>query len=329
MERLAYIDHSLHQKTHSTFFIIDALKEFFDVEVFWDESWSGAPMINIRSLKESGYKHLAFCQMNHYDVNEIYAIGFESLITIPMYDSVYMATDEHWLKYKGYKVWSFSSALHERITSLGLESYYTQFIPDPEEFTPIEFRDSLRGFFWQRNDQITWKTIRKLAGNSNFELMRIHNAIDHVERWSFDTPTGDDVERFNISISTWFPRREDFQDYLNGCNIYFAPRFYEGIGKSFLEAMAKGMCVVAPNNGTMNEYIIDGETGLLWNPDNPEELDFCHAKQIARNAREFIEQERGKWLVKKADLGNFIFSNKHASSSLWDKTKSAVKKLFR
>lgn len=328
MEKLAYIDHSLHQKTCSTYFIIDILKKWYDVTVYWDESWSGGPKINLADIKKAGFKNLAFCQINDYNVDGIYALGFEQLITIPMYDSVITATDAHWRKYKRFKVWSFSRVLHERLKSLGLQSFYTQFMPDPAEFRSIEFGTSLRGFFWQRNDQISWSDIRKLIGSSNFESVRLHNAIDHIDKWTFDAPTAEELKQHNISISSWFPKPEDFQDYLDSCNVYFAPRYYEGIGKSFLEAMAKGMCVVAPDNGTMNEYIVDGETGILWDPDKPAELDFSNARQIAANAKEFIVREREKWLAAHANLGDFLTNEQQEKKTLKSIVKNSLAKIL-
>ena len=46
--------------------------------------------------------------------------------------------------------------------------------------------------------------------------------------------------------------------------IYIASRPYEGIGMSFLEAMADGRCVVAHDNTTHNEYIEHGKNGFLF-----------------------------------------------------------------
>ena len=47
-------------------------------------------------------------------------------------------------------------------------------------------------------------------------------------------------------------------------NVYFAPRLEEGIGQTFLEAIRWGRCVVAADNRTINEYIIHGVNGLLY-----------------------------------------------------------------
>ena len=56
---------------------------------------------------------------------------------------------------------------------------------------------------------------------------------------------------------------------LRRAGIYFAPRLYEGIGISFLEAMAMGKAVVAPDNPTMNEYVTHNVNGFLYKPGGP------------------------------------------------------------
>jgi hypothetical protein len=77
---------------------------------------------------------------------------------------------------------------------------------------------------------------------------------------------------------------------------------------AFLEAMAKGKCVVAPNHSTMNEYIIHRKTGILYEPDNPQPLDFSNLniKEIGSNAREYIEQGHAGWLDAQKELIDFI-----------------------
>lgn len=68
------------------------------------------------------------------------------------------------------------------------------------------------------------------------------------------------------------------QQYIQKSALYFAPRKYEGIGMSFLEAMASGRCVIAPDYPTMNEYIKNGETGYLYNFKRPQKIKFDDIK---------------------------------------------------
>ena len=45
--------------------------------------------------------------------------------------------------------------------------------------------------------------------------------------------------------------------------IYLNPTLFEGFGKSFIEGMAAGCCVVGTNVGAAIDYIEDGETGVI------------------------------------------------------------------
>ena len=74
--------------------------------------------------------------------------------------------------------------------------------------------------------------------------------------------------------------------------LYIAPRIYEGIGMSFLKAMALGRCVIAVDNPTMNEYIQHGNTGLLFDINNTESIhieDF-DIKKIQKNTIEYMNE---------------------------------------
>jgi PEP-CTERM/exosortase A-associated glycosyltransferase len=68
-----------------------------------------------------------------------------------------------------------------------------------------------------------------------------------------------------------------------------------------LEAMAQGKMLIASNVGGHRELIRDGETGFLFDPDNPESLAACVARAVAARerwpqlrlaGRRFVETER-------------------------------------
>jgi glycosyltransferase involved in cell wall biosynthesis len=66
--------------------------------------------------------------------------------------------------------------------------------------------------------------------------------------------------------------RNDVPQLLAACDMFVLPSLYEALGLSILEAMAAGKPVVATAVGGIKESVIDGVTGLLVPPRNPESL---------------------------------------------------------
>jgi len=63
----------------------------------------------------------------------------------------------------------------------------------------------------------------------------------------------------------WLPQ-EELIDLYDEHGIFIFPSLAEGFGKVFLEAMARGLCVVASRTAGMRDVIRDGSTGMLVEP---------------------------------------------------------------
>ena len=119
-------------------------------------------------------------------------------------------------------------------------------------------------------------------------------------------PSSGELAAFHVRTSEWFQSKSDYEAALENALVFFAPRPVEGIGFSFLEAMARGCCVVASDSPTMNEYITHGETGLLYNPRAPIPLDLSNARAMGENARRHVKSGHLAWLSRREELLNFI-----------------------
>jgi glycosyltransferase involved in cell wall biosynthesis len=119
-------------------------------------------------------------------------------------------------------------------------------------------------------------------------------------------PTEEERQRYHIEQTSWFDDASEYKAAVSRAQVYFAPRRFEGIGQAVLEAMALGLCVVSPDLPTMNEYIVHGETGLLFDADNPEPLDFSRALELGRNARIAAVRGRANWEASLPQLRAFL-----------------------
>ncbi|OHA39436.1 MAG: hypothetical protein A3G52_01055 [Candidatus Taylorbacteria bacterium RIFCSPLOWO2_12_FULL_43_20] len=62
---------------------------------------------------------------------------------------------------------------------------------------------------------------------------------------------------------------DDLPAYLNASDIFIRPSLSEGMGNSFIEAMAAGVPVIATPVGGIPDFLHDGETGIFCEVKNP------------------------------------------------------------
>ena len=93
---------------------------------------------------------------------------------------------------------------------------------------------------------------------------------------------------------------EKKQKYLQGCDIFVLPSYFEGQSVAILEAMANSCGIAASNTGGIPSMIVEGQTGLLAEPKDAEGLkgallklladsDLC--RRLGEKARQKVEAE--------------------------------------
>ena len=307
MEKIAFIDHSYHKKTKSSEFFIAVLQKKYIVEVIWDESWNSGEPLDLSRIDETYYAVIFWQNIYPYALNEVRK-KCANVIFIPMYDASILAPPEYWKEIFNVKIINFSKTLHEKTVSMGFQSFYIQYVPDYEFEIDEQNLDSVKNslFFWNRREELNWNIIKKLIGRQSVDKVHIHKALDPEHE--FLSPTVEDERKYNITYSTWFKNRNEYIEELDKHNIYIAPRLTEGIGFSFLEAMARGKAVIAVDAPTMNEYIKHGENGYLFSLNNPVEFDFTDIEKVQNNARQTIQIGIKKWQEDKEKIYSFIAS---------------------
>lgn len=295
---VAFLANSFHLKrTGSANFFIELLSQFFGpVSVIpHKEAWAELP-------KKKW--DLIVVWQHRYPPEELEAFGADRVVLVPMYDDTPL-DESFWGKYGKFKVFCFSSTLERILVSYGLEAWGTQYYPDPRTFPTADGSGGLRGFFWPRTRAIDWALVKRLVGDTRFERMHLH--------WTPDVhgdlpPPLDETEKSGgrVELSSWFRDAGEYRSLLAASNVFFASRTAEGIGMSFLEAMAMGLCVATPRAPTMSEYIEDGVNGLLYDPDRPAPLDFSRAAALGAAARASCEIGRAKWIEAVPKIAAFL-----------------------
>lgn len=89
---------------------------------------------------------------------------------------------------------------------------------------------------------------------------------------------------------------DDLPRYLRAADIFIRPSRSEGLGNSFLEAMAAELPIIGTPVGGIPDFLVDGETGVFCEPDNPESIARAVERLQDRELRRTVI-EAGKALV--------------------------------
>ncbi|MBV5327333.1 MAG: glycosyltransferase family 4 protein [Chlorobium sp.] len=79
-------------------------------------------------------------------------------------------------------------------------------------------------------------------------------------------------EELNLSDFSFLGPRKDVHELMRRYDALVLPSFHEGLPNAVCEALASGLPVLASNVCDNHVLIQDGETGLLFDPDNPESI---------------------------------------------------------
>ena len=252
--RTAFIDLNFHlEQTKSSQFFIDLCRKHFDDFhlVGANEAWYTIPRLKPDTL---------ILWQSMFKPEEIDSWKAKNIILIPMLDDVQL-TDEYWSKYKPYKIFCFCRKLYDFLYKRGFSVFYSQYYMEPHFHKPL--KEKLSVFFWERSTLVNWQLVKNILDSIDVSSLHYHYATNISEKNS-GRPSKDEICKYNITFSDWFESQDEYRQLLNKTDLYIAPREKEGIGLSFIEALAEGCLVAAYNEATMNEYITDGTDGFLF-----------------------------------------------------------------
>ena len=294
--RIAVLDQSFHIKTGSFLFLLDLLRRLGTVDYF---------CVDIKDLAEvadGNYDVIILCQTEC--CGPYFLARGKRTVIVPMYDACANMPEAYWRAMAGARVISFCQKLHVRMLACGLDSIYLQYFPNPSTIKPVEDFSNLRGFLWQRSPRegFNWRLASRLCGLSLTSL-HVHLAAD-------DNSNDRQMLPPDITTSEWGADSSAYLAHMRKANVFFAPRATEGIGMANLEAMAHGMCVIAHDDATANEYVRHQESGYLYDIGNPANLGLtpARAQQCGRAARKTVEDGYKRYNERVDEVLAFISS---------------------
>lgn len=322
--RIAYCDHSFHKKTASTQFLSELLHKNsgYNIDYFWDDSWQGGKSIYFNQLK--AYDIIVLFQVIPKNLPQNIAKVHQNVTFVPMLDQLGIARGplfdlaDFWRPFQGSKVLSFSTSVHAIAISNGIASEYFQYMPETSNM--YRHRDSqyyainpLRVFYWiRRPSDISHNVINTLLSDiKTGYALHVHYSPDPGEENIDNIELEDRLSHSNcqsVTISRWFEEKAELLNIIKDSDIFVSPRIEEGIGQAYLEAMAAGLCIIAPNNGTMNEYLINGINGLLYNVRHPKPLKFENIADIRINAYHTAVSIHHMWQEDEGRVMSFVLT---------------------
>ena len=293
--RIAYVEHPHHQKTNST--------EFCRKEV---ESL-GHELVRI--VRDSFNLETAnkFDRLILFQADDCIPIAVEAdklSLVIPMLDESLARNSGFFRVSAKLQFLSFSPNLNQFLNLSGARSHFVQYWPEPKASA---HNNQFNVFFWERTPvHVSVQDVFRWFKNMN-PSFTIRRHLDPGQI-SLDPLYSQLNGRVEILKNEWLTHGQ-YLDVLDKANVFVAPRRWEGIGLSSLEAMSRGIPVVGLASPTLSEYIENGVTGILIKDKfkSIPEVDF---KNLSENLGKVLPQKHALYKERIAlALSDFFESN--------------------
>ncbi|MEI7464382.1 MAG: glycosyltransferase [Burkholderiales bacterium] len=201
------------------------------------------------------------------------------------------------------KLINFCREAHAVFDERGQPSLSVTYWPTTSSMPERLRRKHPRIFLWDRG-QVQWPLLKRLIGEQPIDGVVLRLAPD--PKHESQMPSEEDVRRYRIEVVEGWLEKDAYRALLHGCDVFVAPRWLEGIGMAMLEAMAAGQAVLAPDRPTMNEYLVPGRNGWLFDPQQPAPIDLSDWQALGQQARLDCEAGAADWNRRKELILPFV-----------------------
>lgn len=298
MRKLLFIDLYFHSKTSSSNFLLELLSKEYEIEQYFEDEDGLFQGKILPPIKNKKYDLIIFWQKKKSLKHIIKNVKANSYCFFPMFDdsplfdwnSRYSIL--YWQQIKNFRIICFCKTLYDNLAKVGFDVHYYKYFPTPIATDNSGAEDAV--YLWRRTHDVGLNIIEEINKNYPLSSVHCHNVPDPcLEKEKMIIP---ESLQTITSISSWYAQKQDMNNDIERCAIYMAPRLKEGIGMSFLEAMAMGRCVIAHDSPTMNEYIENGKTGILYDINKPKiSLTKELVRVIQHQSRKYINEGYLEW----------------------------------
>ncbi len=298
MQRIAFVGRQPHLKTKSDQFFVDILKEVGEVTDIRREAHRNADCV--RLIKDCSPDLIIFYQLPPSLWHHLLSLRHLRKVWVPMWDGFQPLSWKRRLAYRaaGLETVSFCDRLSSYFHSIALKTLSVRYYPQPvRDVSPVRAKPPYTLFLWQRDKAISLPFIAQLFPPGHVGKVILKSEIATASEGSFPFL----VERLEGWLS-----QEELMRKIGQADYYIAPRRQEGIGFSFLEAMALGKVVIGYNDATMNEYISDGDNGHLFDHHGPLSRHWASPAELQARCVERSQQFYGRWQRDRNRLKAFL-----------------------
>ena len=271
--RILLVDHACHKTTKSFDFFAALLRRRFEVEAFYyDKHYR----VRIPADKVAWADVIVYLEFlpSRFRIAE----PGKRCVFVPMYDNEW-GSRWQWRRIadSGMAVVSFCGRITEHARKCGVKNLLdVRFAlpPSPEPGNPRV------AVLWDRG-QVGIDQIRKLFAPGDLDKLLL---VQRPEPGQVFPPVPEDFRKdYHVELHEGgFLPDEEYRALLSEPGVYVAPRFKEGIGMTFLEALAAGKFVIAHRDATMDEAVADGVNGRLVDMRNLRRLTLPESSVKAR-----------------------------------------------
>lgn len=293
--RILLVDHVCHKATKSFDFFATLLRRSFEVEVFY---YDAHYRVRIPSEKVAWADVIVYLEFlpSRFRIAE----PGKRCVFVPMYDNEW-GSRWQWRRIaeSGMAVVSFCGRITEHARKCGVKNLLNVRFALPPSPAPGNPRVAV---LWDRG-QVSIDQVRKLFAPGDLDKLIV---VRRPGGGKAPEPIPDEVrEAYHVELheGDYLPD-EEYRALLAEPGVYIAPRFTEGIGMSFLEALAAGKFVAAHKDATMDEAVEDGVNGRLVDMRNPTRINLPATDPATRLAK--AEERYARWKADESRILDFF-----------------------